>query len=135
MPKRYSGEYKQAAIQDCQNGIPIDEVSQTRGIAVSTIYRWLKDCAEEIPHPHYSALLRKKEHLEHVWAMRIKKFCLLGAQPHDAVVSCGCRFAVPAKFRGKINLPDKVIVYVNALGAMAAGFIRGVDNYLFHKLT
>ena len=70
-----------------------------------------------------------------VWAMRIKKFCLLGAQPHDAVVSCGCRFAVPAKFRGKINLPDKVIVYVNALGAMAAGFIRGVDNYLFHKLT
>lgn len=48
MPKRYSGEYKQAAIQDCQNGIPIDEVSQTRGIAVSTIYRWLKDCAEEI---------------------------------------------------------------------------------------
>ena len=66
MPKRYSGEYKQAAIQDCQNGIPIDEVSQTRGIAVSTIYRWLKDCAEEIPHPHYSALLRKKEHLEHV---------------------------------------------------------------------
>ena len=71
----------------------------------------------------------------HLWAMRIKKFCLLGAQPHDAVVSCGCRFAVPAKFRGKINLPDKVIVYVNALGAMAAGFIRGVDNYLFHKLT
>ena len=66
MPKRYSGEYKQAAIQDCQNGIPIDEVSQTRGIAVSTIYRWLKDCAEEIPNPHYSALLRKKEHLEHV---------------------------------------------------------------------
>lgn len=60
MPKRYSGEYKQAAIQDCQNGIPIDEVSQTRGIAVSTIYRWLKDCAEEIPNPHYSALLRKK---------------------------------------------------------------------------
>ena len=73
--------------------------------------------------------------IEDLWAMRIKKFCLLGAQPHDAVVSCGCRFAVPAKFRGKINLPDKVIVYVNALGAMAAGFIRGVDNYLFHKLT
>ena len=76
-----------------------------------------------------------KEVLVGLWAMRIKKFCLLGVQPHDAVVSCGCRFAVPAKFRGKINLPDKVIVYVNALGAMAAGFIRGVDNYLFHKLT
>ena len=67
--------------------------------------------------------------------MRIKKFCLLGVQPHDAVVSCGCHFAVPAKFRGKINLPNKVIVYVNALGAMAAGLVRGVDNYLFHKLT
>ena len=79
-----------------------------------------------------------KENIDYdilIGAMRIKKFCLLGAQPHDAVVSCGCRFAVPAKFRGKINLPDKVIVYVNALGAMAAGFIRGVDNYLFHKLT
>ena len=48
MPKRYSGEYKQAAIQDCQNGIPIDEVSQTRGIAVSTIYRWLKNYEDEI---------------------------------------------------------------------------------------
>lgn len=70
-----------------------------------------------------------------IWAIRIKKFSLLGVQPHDAVVSCGCRFAVLAKFRGKINLPNKVIVYVNALGAMAAGLIRGVDNYLFHKLT
>lgn len=66
MPKRYSGEYKQAAIQDCQNGVPIDEVSQTRGIAVSTIYRWLKDYEDETPAPHYAALLRKKEHLEHV---------------------------------------------------------------------
>lgn len=56
-------------------------------------------------------------------------------QPHDAVVSCSCRFAVPAKFRGKINLSNKAIVYVNALGATASGPIRGVDNYLFQKLT
>lgn len=56
-------------------------------------------------------------------------------QPHDVVASCGCRFAILAKLRGKINLPNKVIMYVNALGAMAAGLIRGVDNYLFHKLT
>lgn len=35
----------------------------------------------------------------------------------------------------KLISPIRLIVYVNALGAMAAGFIRGVDNYLFHKLT
>lgn len=66
MPKRYPEEYKQRIIQDYQNGIPIQKISQTNSVAISTIYRWLKDCEQEIPTPHYSALLRKKEHLEHV---------------------------------------------------------------------
>ena len=30
---------------------------------------------------------------------------------------------LPAKFRGKINLPDKVVVYVNPLDAVAAGLV------------
>ena len=40
---------------------------------------------------------------------------------------------LPAKFRGKINLPDKVVVYVNPLDAVAAGLVGFVDNDLVHK--
>lgn len=54
MPKRYPEEYKQKIIQDYQNGVPIQKISQTNSVAISTIYRWLKDCEEEIPTPHYS---------------------------------------------------------------------------------
>ena len=49
-----------------------------------------------------------------------KEVFFIGEQPHDAKVSCGCLFAVLAKFRGKINLPDKIIVYVNALDSSGA---------------
>ena len=63
-----------------------------------------------------------------------KEVFFIGEQPHDAKVSCGCLFAVLAKFRGKINLPDKIIVYVNALDTMAAGFIGSMDNDFLHKL-
>ena len=70
-----------------------------------------------------------------IWAVRIKKFSLLGRQLYDAKVSYSCLFAVLAKFRGKINLSDKIIVYVNPLDTVAAGFVRGVNNHLFHKLT
>lgn len=66
MPKRYPTRYKQKVIQDCQNGIPIYEVSQISGIAISTIYRWLKEWENEISVPNYSALLHKKERLEHI---------------------------------------------------------------------
>ena len=41
---------------------------------------------------------------------------------------------MPAKFRGKINLPDEVIVHVNTLDTLAAGLIRGMDNNFLHKL-
>ena len=40
---------------------------------------------------------------------------------------------LPAKFRGKITLPDKVVVYVNPLDAVAAGLVGFVDNDLVHK--
>ena len=40
---------------------------------------------------------------------------------------------LPAKFQGKINLPDKVVVYVNPLDAVAAGLVGFVDNDLVHK--
>ena len=66
MPKKYSEEYKRKIIQDYQNGVPLQEVSQVNSVAVSTIYRWLKDYEKETPAPHYQVLLRKKEHLEHV---------------------------------------------------------------------
>ena len=40
---------------------------------------------------------------------------------------------LPAKFRGKINLPNKVVVYVNPLDAVTAGLVGFVDNDLVHK--
>lgn len=46
--------------------MPIQKICQINHVAVSTIYRWLKDCEGEISAPRYSALLHKKEHLEHV---------------------------------------------------------------------
>ena len=66
MPKKYSEEYKRKIIQNYQNGVPIQEVCRVNNIAISTIYRWLKDYEDEIPIPNYATLLRKKEHLEHV---------------------------------------------------------------------
>ena len=66
MPKRYSKECKQELIQACQEGAPIHELSQSSGIAVSTIYRWIKEYEDEITIPNYSALLHKKERLEHI---------------------------------------------------------------------
>lgn len=66
MPKEYPEEYKQRIIQDYQNGMPIQKICQINHVAVSTIYRWLKDCEGEISAPRYSVLLHKKEHLEHV---------------------------------------------------------------------
>ena len=66
MPKRYSKEFKRKVIQACQDGTPIHELSQSNGIAVSTIYRWIKEYEDEISVPSYSALLHKKERLEHM---------------------------------------------------------------------
>lgn len=66
MPTRYPEEYKRKIMQDYQNGVPIQEVSQVNNISISTIYRWLKDYEDEISAPHYTILLRQKEHLEHV---------------------------------------------------------------------
>ena len=66
MPKRYSKGYKRKVIQACQEGIPIYDLSQSNGIAVSTIYRWIKEYKDEISIPNYSALLHKKERLEHM---------------------------------------------------------------------
>ena len=66
MPKRYSKEYKRKVIQACQEGVPIHEVSQSNSIAVSTIYRWIKEAEAEVPIPSYSALFHKKERLEHM---------------------------------------------------------------------
>ena len=37
MPKKYSEEYKRKIIQDYQNGVPLQEVSQVNSVAVSTI--------------------------------------------------------------------------------------------------
>lgn len=66
MPKKYSEEYKRKIMQDYQNGVPIQDIGRINNVAISTIYRWLKDYEDETPAPHYAALLRKKEHLEHV---------------------------------------------------------------------
>jgi hypothetical protein len=35
----------------------------------------------------------------------------------------------------KINFANEIVMHVNPLGAMAAGFVRGVGNYLSHKLV
>ena len=64
----------------------------------------------------------------------IKNFSLSEDLPHDVKTSCGCLLPKFLVFRGKADLSDKVIMYVNTLRAMAAGFIGSMDNYLFHKL-
>lgn len=66
MPKRYPEELKRRAIGDYKNGVPVQKVCRVNNVAISTIYRWLRDYEDEIPVPHYATLLRKKEHLEHV---------------------------------------------------------------------
>ena len=66
MPKKYSEEYKQKIMQDYQNGVPIQEIDRINNVAISTIYRWLKNYEDEIPAHRYATLLHKKEHLEHV---------------------------------------------------------------------
>lgn len=66
MPKRYPEEYKRKIMQDYQNGVSIQDIGRINNVEISTIYRWLKDYEDETPAPHYAALLRKKEHLEHV---------------------------------------------------------------------
>ena len=58
-----------------------------------------------------------------------------GGQLHDAVESCGCLLAILAILRGKFNLANEIVRHLNPLNAVAAGLVRGVDNYLFHKLT
>lgn len=50
-------------------------------------------------------------------------------------MSCGCFFAILAKLRGKINLPDKIIVNINTLDAVPTGFVRSMGNHFFHKLA
>lgn len=64
-----------------------------------------------------------------------KEVFTVGRQLYDAKVSYSYLFPVLAKFRGKINLSDKIIVYVNPLDTVAVGFVQGVNNHLFHKLT
>lgn len=62
MPKRYSKEYKQKVIQACQEGVPIHEVSQSNSIAVSTIYRWIKEAEAEVPIPGLKSCAEKERH-------------------------------------------------------------------------
>ena len=41
---------------------------------------------------------------------------------------------LPAIFRGKINFPNKIVMYIYPLYAVAAGFVSFMDNNLFYKL-
>ena len=52
-------------------------------------------------------------------------------QQHDTSVSCCCPFAV---LTGQVNFPDEVIVDINLLYSVSAGFIRGVYHDLVNKL-
>lgn len=69
MPKQYSPDFKQEIVLICQNGAPVDDVSQEHGIALSTIYRWLNEhnAGGGINEgSNYQVLQRKKERLEHI---------------------------------------------------------------------
>ncbi len=41
---------------------------------------------------------------------------------------------LPAIFRGKINFPNKIVMYIYPLYAVAAGFVSFIGNNLFYKL-
>lgn len=41
---------------------------------------------------------------------------------------------LPAIFRGKINFPNKIVMYIYPLYAVAAGFVSFIGNNLFYRL-
>lgn len=51
------------------------------------------------------------------------------------LVLCGCLFAILAKFGRQVDFSDEIIVYVDALDSMAAGFVGSVDHKLTYKLS
>lgn len=71
MPKKYSGEFKQEAIDHYEQGESIKSISEELHLAQSTIYRWVKEfCAIETPVCKYTPaefdkLFRHAKKLEH----------------------------------------------------------------------
>lgn len=71
MPKKYSGEFKQEAIDRYEQGESIKSISAKLHLAQSTIYRWAKElCSIETPVRKYTPaefdkLFRHTKKLEH----------------------------------------------------------------------
>jgi len=61
----------------------------------------------------------------------IKKFLLANRQPYDTSVSCGCLFAI---FRRKIDFPDEIVMHVDPMDTVAAGFVKGMGHDFIDKL-
>lgn len=70
MPKKYSSELKSKVIQSYRDGLPIDAVVQNYGVALSTVYRWIKEykitCGNTESTPNYQMLWKQKKRLEHL---------------------------------------------------------------------
>ena len=68
------------------------------------------------------------------WGTLIKKFLnilFIGGQQHGTSVSCCCFFAV---LRRQVDFSNKIVMHIDLLYPVTAGFVRGMDNDFRHKL-
>lgn len=69
MPKQYSPEFKRQVVNLCRSGMPLPDVGEKFNVAVSTLYRWLKEyapSAEGYTAVEYSTLQRQNTRLNHL---------------------------------------------------------------------
>ena len=69
MPKKYPLEFKKQIVNLCQSGMPMSEAEKKFNVAISTLYRWLRECGPS-PEGHtaveYSTLLRQNTRSNHL---------------------------------------------------------------------
>lgn len=69
MPKKYPLEFKRQLVDLCRNGVPMSDVGKKFNVAISTLYRWLKEygpSAESYTAAEYSTLQRQNARLNHL---------------------------------------------------------------------
>ncbi len=62
MPKKYPLEFKRQIVNLCQSGMPMSEAEKKFNVAISTLYRWLRESgpsAEGHTAVEYSTLLKQ----------------------------------------------------------------------------
>ncbi len=69
MPRQYPAEFKKQVVNLCRSGMPMPDVGKKFNVAVSTLYRWLKEygpSAEGHTAVEYDTLQRQNVRLNHL---------------------------------------------------------------------